>query len=109
MLSRGIFRHSSQFAARLQASLQTQFAPSHLVVINDSHKHSKGTDSHYRVVVVSDKFEGLGLVARHREVQDCAKYLFEEGLQALAISAKTPKEWNGKIPGTPGCMGKNKH
>ena len=109
MLSRGIFRHSSQFAARLQASLQAHFAPSHLVVIDDSHKHSKGPDSHYRVVVVSDKFEGLGLVARHREVQGCAKHLFEEGLHALAITAKTTKEWNGKIPGTPACPNKDKH
>lgn len=103
MLSRGIFRHTAQFAARLQATLQNQFSPSHLVVIDDSHKHSKGQDSHYRVVVVSDRFEGLGLVARHRAVQDCVKDLFAEKLHALAITAKTAKEWNGRVPGTPGC------
>ena len=110
MLSRGAFRHSAQFAARLQAALQNQFTPSHLVVIDDSHKHSKGEDSHYRVVVVSDRFEGLGLVVRHRAVQDCVKDLFAEGLHALAISAKTAEEWNGKIPGTPSCpKGKKTH
>lgn len=36
----------------------------HLDVINESHMHNvpKGAETHFKVVVVSDKFEGLPLI-----------------------------------------------
>lgn len=39
-------------------------------VINESHMHSvpKGAETHFKVVVVSDQFDGLSLLQRHREV-----------------------------------------
>ncbi len=55
----------------VQQSIQTKIAaalgPSHLEVVNESHMHSvpPGSESHFRVVVVSDRFEGLPLVRRH--------------------------------------------
>ena len=109
MLRNAFIRSFSEFASRLQATLQSSFAPSHIQVLDDSHKHTKGPNSHYRVVVVSERFAGMGMVERHRAVQGSVREMFKEGLHSLAITAKTPGEWTGKVPGTPGCPNKHAH
>lgn len=50
----------SSIRSKLQSSLQT----THLDVINESYMHNvpKGAETHFKVVVVSDKFEGLPLL-----------------------------------------------
>ncbi|MGL5236711.1 MAG: BolA/IbaG family iron-sulfur metabolism protein, partial [Plesiomonas shigelloides] len=52
------------------AKLQAAFAPLHLDVINESHRHNvpAGSESHFKVVLVSDAFCGQRLLARHRAV-----------------------------------------
>ena len=49
-------------------------------------------ESHFTVKIVSEKFVGANRVARHRMVYDVLKPLFDDGLHALAIEAKTPSE-----------------
>ena len=51
----------------IEAKLRDAFAPAHLEVVNESHMHSvpKGSETHFKVVVVSDRFEGLSPVKRH--------------------------------------------
>lgn len=85
-------------AATITQLLETAIAPMILEVIDDSAKHAghagarPGGQSHFTVVIVSDKFEGKTRVARHRMVYDALNPLFGEGLHALAITAKTPLE-----------------
>ena len=46
-------------------------APSHLEVINESSGHGgyfPGKESHFKVVVVSEAFDGLRLVQRHQKI-----------------------------------------
>lgn len=45
---------------KLQAALQTK----HLEIINESYMHNvpKGAETHFKVVVVSDQFDGLALI-----------------------------------------------
>jgi|688.fasta_scaffold2815488_1 BolA protein len=58
--------------------LRSQFVPEHIEVVDESHKHAghaamKGlnkTETHFTVVIVSSKFEGMPLIARHRLVND---------------------------------------
>ncbi len=87
--------------------------PQHLEVADESHRHNvpEGAQSHFKVVVVSDRFEGLSLVARHREINRLAKPLFEGSLHALALHTLTPEEWQAKqgiAPQSPPCMGGSK-
>ncbi len=41
-------------------------APQHLEVLNESHMHSRGQETHYKAVIVSEQFAGLNAVKRHR-------------------------------------------
>lgn len=73
-------------------------APTHLDVENESHLHaghagSPGTgSSHFRVTVVSDKFDGLNRVARQRLVYDLLKDEMAGPVHALALQTQTPAE-----------------
>ncbi|PIO62881.1 BolA domain protein [Teladorsagia circumcincta] len=47
-------------AATIRKKLQDCFAPSHLEIVCESYMHNvpKGSEKHFRVQIVSDKFEG---------------------------------------------------
>ena len=93
--------------------LSEALAPMHLEVVDESHMHSvpEGAQSHFKVTVVSEAFEGKMLVARHRQVNALLTDLFEGGLHALALHTMTPREWfdkGGRSPDSPECMGGSK-
>ena len=48
--------------------------------------------SHFKLRVVSEKFDGVPLVKRHQLVYALLDEEFKAGLHALNITAKTPKE-----------------
>ena len=67
--------------------------PIELEIIDESHLHighagSKDGAGHYRVRIVSPKFEGLRTVASHRLVYDLVRDLMPHPIHALAIDAK---------------------
>ena len=72
--------------------------PSELLILNESDNHSvpPNSETHFRVVVVAQKFIGLPRLKRHRQVQAALKAEFDSGLHALAIEALTPEEWSQK-------------
>ena len=93
--------------------LTEAFTPMHLEVVDESHMHSvpEGAQSHFKVTLVSEAFEGKLPVARHRAVNGLLKDLFAEGLHALALHTMTPREWfdkGGRSPDSPECMGGSK-
>ena len=74
---------------RLQA-----LQPERLDIIDESHLHAghpgaKGGARHYRVHIVSDRFQGHPTLARHRLVYDCVRDLMPHPVHALAITADT--------------------
>lgn len=85
-------------AATITQLLESAIKPMILEVVDDSAKHAGHAgarpegQTHFTVVIVSDKFEGMPRVARHRMVYDALNPLFGEGLHALAITANTPTE-----------------
>ena len=94
--------------------LAAALTPAHLDVINESDQHSgpPGRESHFRVVVISDAFEGQRLVARHRAVNKALQAELDAGLHALAIEALTPAQWEargGVRMQSPECGGGGKH
>lgn len=99
-------------AQRLQTVLQQRFEPSVLQVENESHQHGgPGTETHYKVTLVSDVFEGLRPVARHQRVYALMQEEMAQGLHALALHTYTPAEWAviGEAPASPACRGGSKH
>jgi len=50
------------------------------------------SETHFTVEVRSDRFHGLGLLHRHRHINELLKEEFSKGLHALSIKAKAPGE-----------------
>ena len=89
------------------------FAPAVLDVINESHNHSvpRGSETHFKVVVVSEAFAGKSPVARHRAVNAALAELLAGPIHALSIQAFTPTQWaerGGVVPESPPCLGGSK-
>jgi BolA protein len=81
----------------IEEKLRAALSPEHLEVINESHMHSvpKGSETHFKVVVVSPRFEGMGAVKRHQLVYGALgdELKMKKGIHALAITSRTPSEW----------------
>ena len=82
----------------------------HLEVVNESGNHNvpAGSESHFKVILVSETFEGLPLIARHRQVNGILSHELANDFHALAIHTYTDKEWrkkNGEAPMSPPCLG----
>jgi BolA protein len=82
---------------RIHMLLSNTLAPSQLEVHDDSHLHAghAGAASgggHFRVKIVSERFEGLRLVMRHRLVYDAVQGMMHTDIHALAITAHAPSE-----------------
>ena len=85
----------------------------HLEVLNESHKHSgPAGDSHFKVIAVSDHFEGQNRVARHRQINALLADLIGQPIHALSLQLFTPSEWAARaevaLPSPP-CRGGSKH
>jgi BolA family transcriptional regulator, general stress-responsive regulator len=95
--------------SRIEETLTLALSPLHVEVLDESHMHSvpPGAESHFKVVVVSEVFNGTTLVARHRRLNSLLTEEFQTGLHAMAIHAWTPEEWyakGGLAPASPPCM-----
>ncbi len=82
---------------KVETKLREALAPAHLEVVNESHMHKvpKGAETHFKVVVVSERFEGLAAVKRHQLVYAALADEMKQkpGIHALAITSRTPAEW----------------
>lgn len=96
----------------IKTKLTNSLKPQHLEVQNESHMHAvpAGSESHFRVLVVSSQFEGLPLIKRHRLVNEALKHELSSYVHALSIQAKTPEQWesNPTLAKSPPCMGGSK-
>jgi BolA protein len=91
-------------------NLNHALSPSHLEVVNESGQHQvpPGSESHFKVTVVSPALAGLSRVARHRAVHQALADELAAGLHALAVHAFTPEEWEARgrrAEASPRCRG----
>lgn len=93
----------------LEKKITQTFSPEFYQVINESDQHSgPATNSHFKVIIVSNTFTDMPLIKRHRLVNE----LFREELRqihALAIHTYTKEEWQQKhkqAPKSPQCSNK---
>lgn len=100
-------------AESIQQKLTQAFNPAFLNIENDSHLHSsgRGSESHFKVTMASEAFEGKRSVARHQAVYGCLQAELEGGVHALALHLYTPAEWAERaqvIPDSVNCLGVGK-
>ncbi len=97
----------------LWQKLTAHFNPQHLEVHNESHMHSvpPGSESHFKLVLVSQVFDGKRQVQRHQAVYACLAEELQQGLHALALHTYSPAEWQqaAAVPASPQCLGGSQH
>lgn len=98
---------------RLHAKIASEFAPRFFELENESHSHSvpRNSETHFRAVIVSEKFAGLARLARQRAVLQTVALEMKEGVHAFTMRCLTPDEWqNGQADGfaSPACRGGSK-
>lgn len=97
-------------ANSITAKLRNALEPGHLEVVNESHMHSvpPNSETHFKVIVVSEQFAGKRSVQRHQQIYGLLREELEAGVHALAIHTYTPDEWGGVAPRSPDCRGGSK-
>ena len=94
----------------MQQRIETALAalsPQHLSVQDESHMHSRGLQTHFKAVLVSQQFDGLNRVKRPQKVYATLGSLMSE-FHALALHTYTIKEWEGlqdTVFASPPCRG----
>ena len=91
----------------IKNKLLQSFETDMVEVINESQLHSKGLNTHFKVVVVSDEFVNKGLVVRQRMVNKALNEFWDQGVHSISIHAKTMEEAKEKVLKSPFCMNKN--
>lgn len=86
-------------ASSIKEKLEQSFNPTQLEVIDESHKHAHhrgahehaaeggSAESHFHVVIVSEKFDGMSVLAKHRAVKDAISEEMKQ-IHALSIEAR---------------------
>tara|TARA_R110002167_G_scaffold339498_1_gene547229 strand:+ start:178 stop:498 length:321 start_codon:yes stop_codon:yes gene_type:complete len=97
----------------IEKKLLSHFNPQHLEVINESSMHNvpAGSESHFKVVIVTPAFSGERLIKRHRAVNALLKEELANDIHALALHTYTQEEWQtlfGEFPKSPNCLGGSK-
>ena len=99
--------------ALITEKLVGQFGPEVLQVINESYMHAvpEGSESHFKVVIVSDQFDGKRQVARHQAIYGLLADELQGPVHALALHTYTSAEWSQHpegAPASPDCLGGDK-
>ena len=102
-----------QIQRQIESKLSAAFSPSFLDVINESYQHSvpEGSESHFKVVIVADGFDGQSRITRHKAVYQILNEEMSGAVHALTVHPHTPEEWakkQGLTPDSPQCMGGSK-
>jgi len=97
----------------IQEKLDQRFQTDYLQVENESHNHSvpPNSETHFKVTLVCEEFEGLRLIQRHRLVNELLAEELSGPVHALAMHTYTPAQWaekNQTSPTSAQCLGGGK-
>ncbi|KYR00507.1 bolA family protein [Tieghemostelium lacteum] len=95
----------------IEKKLLETFKPTHLEILNESYMHSvpKNSETHFKVVIVSEAFVNKSMLSQHRLVNEILSDELKSGVHALSIHTSTPENWNKlNVSPSPSCMGGSK-
>jgi BolA protein len=99
--------------ARIEVKVRSDENLQHYELINESHMHSgPATESHFKLIVVSERFTGLGAVKRHQMMYALLADELRDGVHALALHLYSPVDWQARqvaAPASPDCLGGSKN
>jgi BolA protein len=87
--------------SRIEEKLRERLAAEHVEVIDESHLHAghpgaRSGGGHFRALVVSARFEGLGRAAAQRVVYEALADEMRGEIHALSMTTLTPAEWRAR-------------
>lgn len=91
-------------------TLVDALSPIHLDIINESSNHNvpANSETHFKVIVVSNQFADNTLVQRHRTINKLLAEQLAGPIHALSLHTHTETEWLGRggvVPDSPPCLG----
>ncbi len=97
----------------IKKKLANAITLSHLEVIDETSNHNvpEGSESHFKVILVTDEFNDKPLLQRHRLVNEALVEELKHKIHALAIHTYTMQEWSeqsNNAPMSPPCLGGSK-
>lgn len=96
----------------IETKVRDAFDPTHIEVTDESYMHGvpAGAESHFRVLVVSQRFEGKSAVQRHQAVYAALADEVKNHIHALGLQTMTPAEWaeDRARSESPECLGGSK-
>lgn len=94
---------------RIEDALRDRLNPVYMDIVDETYMHSvpPNSESHFKVLVVSDAFTDIAMLERHRCLNELLGDEFKAGLHALTMHTWTPDEWHhkGGVPESPPCLG----
>ncbi|KAG2218482.1 hypothetical protein INT45_011663 [Circinella minor] len=89
----------------MESKLIEEFNPSTLHIVNESHMHAHhaamegntNKETHFRITLVTEQFDGKSLMQRHRAVYKLLQQEIDEGVHALTLRTKTQAEIEKKV------------
>ncbi len=85
--------------ARIEEKLREALDARHVEIEDESHLHAghAGAASgggHFKALIVSDRFEGLGKVQAQRLVYQALGEMMQSEIHALSMTTLTPEQWS---------------
>ena len=93
--------------------LKAEYQPDYLQLDNESFMHAvpANSETHFKLVIVTDRFNGLRSVQRHQGIYALLKEELAGPVHALALHTYTAAEWAQSpqgAPDSPDCLGVDK-
>ena len=92
--------------SKIKELIEGELQPHVLEIVNESSKHAHGSEeSHFKILIVSDKFENLNRLKRQQWVYQILEPVMKMGIHALSQRALTLGEWQEQNSefSTPDC------
>ena len=77
-------------------------------IVDESKFHKRGEETHFKVLIVSSKFEGLSKIKKHQFVYESLGEIMGK-FHALTLTCLTEAEAENQEPNdSPGCVSRGK-
>ena len=97
---------------QISSKVISSVSPDVFDIVNESHMHAgPAQESHFKLVVVAQRFAGMTAVKRHQLLYGVLAEELKSGVHALALHLYTPEEWQtarSNVPLSPDCRGANR-
>ena len=84
---------------RIENLILKNYKPEYFSVLDVSEQHKghqnykEDIESHFEIIIVSEKFKNLNRIDRHRMVYDAMGELMKHEIHALSMKTLTKAEW----------------